>query len=105
MNSILNMTDAKARFSGVGEQASQGRDIIITRVGKPVVRITRYEPDPSNQRFGLFDGQLRVADDFFEAIPKAGYCVLQIEIPHLTAYLGLTMRHRDPFDRLLVSQA
>ncbi|EGV19517.1 type II toxin-antitoxin system Phd/YefM family antitoxin [Thiocapsa marina] len=64
MNAILNVTDAKARFSEVVEQASQGQDIIITRMGKPVVRITRYEPTPSNQRLGLFQGQLRIADDF-----------------------------------------
>lgn len=50
-------------------------------------------------------GKLDLPADFFEAIPKAGYCVLQIEIPHLTAYRGLPMHHRDPFDRLLVAQA
>jgi prevent-host-death family protein len=66
MNAILNVTDAKARFSEVVEQASQGQDIIITKMGKPVVRITRYEPVPSNQRLGLFQGQLRIADDFDE---------------------------------------
>ncbi|CRI65463.1 Prevent-host-death family protein [Thiocapsa sp. KS1] len=64
MNAILNVTDAKARFSEVVEQASQGQDIIITRMGKPVVRITRYAPELSNQRLGLFQGQLRIADDF-----------------------------------------
>jgi prevent-host-death family protein len=66
MNAILNVTDAKARFSEVVEQASQGQDIIITKMGKPVVRITRYEPVPSHQRLGLFQGQLRIADDFDE---------------------------------------
>jgi PIN domain nuclease of toxin-antitoxin system len=50
-------------------------------------------------------GKLDLPADFFEAIPKAGYCVLQIESPHLTAYRGLPMHHRDPFDRLLVAQA
>jgi prevent-host-death family protein len=64
MNAILNVTDAKARFSEVVEQASQGEEIIITRMGKPVVRITHYEPAPSNQRLGLSQGQLRIADDF-----------------------------------------
>jgi len=105
MNSILNVTDAKAHCSEVVEQASQGQDSIIRRMVKPVVRITRYEPEPSNQRLGLLEGQLRVADDFFEAIRKAGYSVLRIEIPHLTVHLGLTMHHLGPFDRLLVSQA
>ncbi|UHD18255.1 PIN domain-containing protein [Thiocapsa bogorovii] len=45
-----------------------------------------------------------IADDF-EATPKAGDSLLQIEIPRLTAYPGLPMHHRDPFDRLLVAQA
>ena len=44
MNAILNVTDARAHFSEVVEHVSRGEDVIITRLGKPVARITRYEP-------------------------------------------------------------
>jgi PIN domain nuclease of toxin-antitoxin system len=50
-------------------------------------------------------GKLDLPADFFEAIPKAGYGVLQIESPHITADLGLPMHRRGPCDRLLVAQA
>ncbi len=31
--------------------------------------------------------------------------LVEIELPHLVAYSRLPLRHRDPFDRLLVAQA
>jgi prevent-host-death family protein len=61
---ILNLTDAKAKFSEVVEQVSQGEEIIVTRMGKPVVRITRYQPAAAERRLGLFVGQIRIANDF-----------------------------------------
>ena len=30
----------------------------------PVVRITRYEPGDANRRLGLFEGRIRIAEDF-----------------------------------------
>ncbi|WP_296703991.1 type II toxin-antitoxin system Phd/YefM family antitoxin [Thiocapsa sp. UBA6158] len=52
-----------ARFSEVVEQASRGQDVIITSMGKRVVRMTRHESAPPNQCFGLLRGQLRIVDD------------------------------------------
>jgi prevent-host-death family protein len=64
MSAILNLTEAKAKFSEVVERASRGEDIIVTRMGHPVARITRYEPGATNRRLGLFEGRIRVAEDF-----------------------------------------
>lgn len=64
MSAILNLAEAKARFSKIVERGSQGEKIIVTRVGRPVARISRYEPAASRQRLGRFQGRIRVADDF-----------------------------------------
>jgi prevent-host-death family protein len=64
MSSVLNVTEAKAKFSEVVDRASHGEEIIITRMGHPVARITRYEPDAANRRLGLFEGRIRLAEDF-----------------------------------------
>jgi prevent-host-death family protein len=64
VSAILNLTEAKAKFSEVVERVSQGEEIIVTRMGHPVARITRYEPGASNRRLGFFEGQIRVAEDF-----------------------------------------
>jgi prevent-host-death family protein len=64
MSAILNVTETKAKFSEVVERVSQGEEIIVTRMGHPVARITRYEPAASNHRLGLFQGRIRLAKDF-----------------------------------------
>ena len=64
MSAILNVTEAKAKFSEVVERVSQGEEIIVTRMGHPVARITRYDRAASNRRLGLFEGRIRLAADF-----------------------------------------
>ena len=50
-------------------------------------------------------GKLELPENFLESVPKAGYEVIPILIPHLNIYRTLPMLHRDPFDRILVAQA
>lgn len=44
-------------------------------------------------------------EELIEAIDKSQINVLEIRIPHLVQISKLEYIHRDPFDRLLVSQA
>lgn len=66
MSTVLSLSEAKAKFSEVVERASMGEDIIITRMGRTTVRITRFEPARPNRRLGLLKGRIRLADDFDE---------------------------------------
>ena len=66
MSAILNLTEAKAKFSEVVERVSAGEEIIVTRMGRPVARITRYENPATNRRLGVFEGRIRAAKDFDE---------------------------------------
>lgn len=54
-------------------------------------------------------GKLSLAQPFEELIPgqleKNGFILLEIRVQHLSALLTLPFHHRDPFDRLLISQA
>ncbi len=63
---VYSVTDAKAKFSQVIESVLQGEEIIVTKMGKPAVRISAYEPIVSNQRLGLMKGKARIPDDFRE---------------------------------------
>lgn len=63
---IYSVTDAKAKFSQVVESVLQGEEIIVTKMGKPAVRISAYEPVVSHQRLGLMKGQAKIPDDFGE---------------------------------------
>ena len=44
---VTNMREAKTQFRQLVERALKGEDVIITRHGKPVVRLVRYFPETS----------------------------------------------------------
>ena len=62
----INITEAKARFSEVVDKAINGENVIVTRMGRPVVKITRYEPAKTRQRTGHFHGKIEILDNFDE---------------------------------------
>lgn len=59
----INITEAKMRLSEVVNQVIAGEDVIIERMGKPVVRISRYEPSQERPRLGLMNGEAHIPDD------------------------------------------
>ncbi len=63
---IINLTEAKAHFSEVVNQVMAGEDVIIERMGQPVVRMSHYEVAKAGKRIGLMAGQASIPDDFDE---------------------------------------
>jgi prevent-host-death family protein len=61
-----SITEAKAKFSEVIESVLQGEEVIVTKMGKPAVKISAYEAIDSNKRLGLMQGQAIIPDDFKE---------------------------------------
>jgi len=66
----VNIYDAKTRFSELVDQAAAGKDVVVSRNGKPLVRITRLQ-DPQKQRikFGVLKGTIKIAADFDAPLP------------------------------------
>jgi prevent-host-death family protein len=60
----VNIYEAKTRLSQLVDQAVAGQDVVVSRHGKPLVRITRLEAVPRRIRFGVLKGRLRIAADF-----------------------------------------
>ncbi len=51
-------------------------------------------------------GKLDIPDNFFDIIYNdKKYKFLLIEPKHIDYYISLPLRHKDPFDRMLVAQA
>lgn len=61
-----NLTEAKAKFSAVVEKAMAGEEIIISKMGKPVVKIMPYDEPKVQRRTGFMNGKIWMADDFDE---------------------------------------
>ena len=64
MESTITLSDAKARFSEIVAKAVNGDEFIVTRMGRPAVRISRYEAPGRGPRLGDLAGRIRIADDF-----------------------------------------
>lgn len=50
-------------------------------------------------------GKLRFLEDFEEVMADEGFDLLTVTYDHLRALSGLPQHHRDPFDRVLISQS
>ena len=61
--------DAKTRLSELVDKAAAGEDVVISRNGKPLVRITRLAGSRRRVKFGLLKGKLTVPADFDAPLP------------------------------------
>ena len=66
----VSIYDAKAQFSRICEKvAATGTEVIVSRHGKPVVRIIPFEPT-AGFLFGSAKGQFTVPDTFDDPCPE-----------------------------------
>jgi prevent-host-death family protein len=66
----VNIYDAKTRFSQLVDKAVAGEDVIVSRNGKPLVRITRLGEPARRIKYGVLKGKVKVAKDFDAPLPK-----------------------------------
>ena len=67
---VENMYQAKTHLSRLVEKALNGEDVVISKAGKPLVRLVPYEQLPEPVTTGLLEGQILIAEDFNELIPE-----------------------------------
>ena len=65
----VNIYDAKTRLSQLVDKAASGEDIVVSRNGKPLVRITRLDEPKRRIKFGLLKGKLTIPEDFDAPLP------------------------------------
>ena len=65
----VNIYDAKTRLSQLVDRAAAGEDVVVSRNGKPLVRITRLEGAKRQVKFGLLKGKVKIAADFDAPLP------------------------------------
>jgi prevent-host-death family protein len=67
----INVYDAKTRLSQLVDKAAAGEDVVISRNGKPLARLTRLAESTVQVPFGVLAGKVRVADDFDAPLPDS----------------------------------
>jgi prevent-host-death family protein len=65
----VNIYEAKTKLSQLVDKAASGEDVVVSRNGKPLARITRLEPPKRRIRFGVLKGKIRIARDFDAPLP------------------------------------
>lgn len=65
----VNIYEAKTRLSQLVDKAVSGEDVVVSRNGKPLVRITRLDVPKRRISFGLLKGRLSVQRDFDAPLP------------------------------------
>ena len=62
----VNIHEAKTHLSRLVEKAAHGESFVISKAGKPMVRVSALDSPTSGQRqrIGFLKGQIRVPSDF-----------------------------------------
>ncbi len=67
----VNIYEAKTKLSQLVDRAAAGEDVVVSRNGKPLARITRLEGPRRPIRFGVLKGRIRIGRDFDAPLPEA----------------------------------
>jgi prevent-host-death family protein len=65
----VNIYEAKTRLSQLVDKAASGEDVVLSRNGKPLVRITQLAGTKQPVKFGVLKGKVKVAADFNAPLP------------------------------------
>jgi prevent-host-death family protein len=63
MTTTINIHEAKKHLSRLVEQAAKGREFIIAKAGKPMVRVVGLEPPGATRNLGFMAGKGTVRVD------------------------------------------
>ena len=66
---IKSISEAKAHFSAIVDEASGGKTFVICRAGRPLVTVSQYIKSKPTRRPDQLKGKIRIADDF-DALPE-----------------------------------
>ncbi|PKA23065.1 type II toxin-antitoxin system Phd/YefM family antitoxin [Leptospira levettii] len=66
-----NIHDAKSNLSKLIVQAIEGKEVVISKAGKPLVKLVRIVSDQKKKRkIGIYQGETKITKDFFEPLSK-----------------------------------
>jgi prevent-host-death family protein len=66
----IPVSEAKAKFAEIIRRAEAGEEIVLTKHGKPVVKLVAEHEAKKRRILGIAKGQFWMADDFDELGPE-----------------------------------
>ncbi len=65
----VNIHAAKTHLSKLIERAFLGEEVVICKLGKPMVRLIKYAPQTNSRVPGQWQGKVSISSDF-DVLPK-----------------------------------
>ena len=65
----VTIKQAKAQLSRLIKKACEGKEIIIARGKKPVVRLVAIKKEHFDRKPGAWKGKIKIGPEFFEPLP------------------------------------
>jgi prevent-host-death family protein len=66
----VNIYEAKTHLSRLVDKAAAGEDVVVSRNGKPLARITALTPPKRRIKFGVLKGKLKIPPNFDDPLPQ-----------------------------------
>ena len=61
---MVNISEAKTQLSALLDDVLKGQQVIISKAGKPIAVLSKYNGASGARTPGVLRGQIRIADDF-----------------------------------------
>ncbi len=68
---IVNIHEAKTRFSKLISRVGSGEEVVIAKAGKPVAKLIPIRKDIGHRVSGSAKGKIVIAEDFDAPLPDA----------------------------------
>ena len=66
----VNIHEAKTHLSKLVEEASEGKEVIIAKAGKPMVRLVPVHSGRKGRKLGPLSGRFSIPEDFDASLPE-----------------------------------
>ena len=67
---IVNIHEAKTHFSKLINDVLNGKEVVIARSGKPIIKLSIYSAELPPRKGGQLKGLLKISDDFDAPLPN-----------------------------------
>ncbi len=67
---IINIHEAKTHLSKIAEEVAAGKEIIVGKAGKPMMKLIPITDKQKQIKLGALKGKIKIAEDFDEPLPQ-----------------------------------
>ncbi len=68
--SIVNIHEAKTHLSRLVEEACKGKELILAKAGKPLVKLVPIATSKEPRKPGFLKGKIKISKNFDDPLPQ-----------------------------------